>query len=125
MDELNINCNAYNGHHSSQLFNMIPLDHWVPDELHVMLRITDRLWSLVLHEIKESVYFNDFARKIIVKEMNRIKVQFQFWQDKDQTWSHTSLMGQDKLKVLQFFDIGKILLLSQVNPIRMLWNGNY
>ncbi len=125
MDELNINCNAYNGHHSPPLFNMIPLDHWVPDELHVMLRITDRLWSLVLHEIKESGYFNDVAREIIVKEMNRIKVQFQFWQDKDQTWSHTSLMGQDKLKVLQFFDIGKILPLSRANPIRMLWNGFY
>jgi hypothetical protein len=125
MDELNINCNAYNGHHSPPLFNMIPLDHWVPDELHIMLRITDRLWSLVLHEIKESGYFNDVAREIIVKEMNRIKVQFQFWQDKDQTWSHTSLMGQDKLKVLQFFDIGKILPLSRANAIRMLWNGFY
>lgn len=76
MDELNINCNAYNGHHFPPLFNMIPLDHWVPDELHILLCITDRLWSLVLHEIKESGYFNDIAREIIVKEMNRIKVQF-------------------------------------------------
>ncbi|RIA79919.1 hypothetical protein C1645_839640 [Glomus cerebriforme] len=37
---------------------MIPLDHWIPDELHIMLRITDRLWSLVLHEIKESAIRN-------------------------------------------------------------------
>lgn len=72
-----------------------------------MLHITDRFWSLILHEIKESGYFNDIAREIIVKEMNRIKVQFQFWQDKDQTWGHISLMGQDKLKVLQFLILAR------------------
>src|SRR5437763_9881230 len=87
------------GHNSVPLFDMILLDHWIPDELHIMLRITDRLWTLVLHEIKEAGLFNDIAREIIVKEMKRIKVHFCFWQEKEhQTWSYTSLMGQDKLK---------------------------
>ena len=50
------------GHNSIPLFDMISLDHWIPDELHIMLRITDRLWTLVLHEIKETGFFNDIAR---------------------------------------------------------------
>src|SRR5436189_2959042 len=112
MDILKNDFNAYNGHHSPPLFDMIQLDHWIPDELHVMLRITDRLWDLVLHEIKESGYF-DIAKEIIINEMNRIKVGFQFWQDKgSQNWNHTSLMGEDKLKVLQFFNLSTILLPS-------------
>ena len=120
------NLDTYNGHNLTPLFNMIPLDHWIPDELHVMLRITDRLWCLVLHEIKETGFFNDAAREIIVKEMNRIKVHFYFWKEKEhQTWSYTSLMGQDKLKVLQFFDLSKILPPTRARAIRMLWNGFY
>ena len=114
------------GHNSIPLFDMISLDHWIPDELHIMLRITDRLWTLVLHEIKETGFFNDIAREIIVKEMNRIKVHFYFWQEKEhQTWSYTSLIGQNKLKVLQFFDLSKILPPTRAKTIRMLWNGFY
>ncbi|PKC16476.1 hypothetical protein RhiirA5_369844 [Rhizophagus irregularis] len=106
------NINQYNGHHSTPLFNMISLENWIPDELHIMLRITDRLWSLLLHEIEETGYFNDVAREIIVKEMNRIKVNFHFWQEKEcQSWSFTSLMGQDNLPP------------TRANVIRNLWNG--
>ncbi|CAB4407414.1 unnamed protein product [Rhizophagus irregularis] len=32
-------------------------------------------------------------------------------------------MGQDKLKVLQFFDLNKVLLPTCANVIRDLWNG--
>ena len=34
------------------LFNA-PLDHVIPDELHLLLRITDVLWTNVLHEAME------------------------------------------------------------------------
>ncbi|RIA88974.1 hypothetical protein C1645_825538 [Glomus cerebriforme] len=45
-----------------------------------------------------------------VDEMKKIKVNFQFWQDQgSKTWNYTSLIGDDKLKVLQFFDLTKIL----------------
>ncbi|GES80397.1 hypothetical protein GLOIN_2v1477112 [Rhizophagus clarus] len=116
--------NTYNGHHSTPLFSMISLDNWIPDELHIMLRVMDRLWNLLLHEIEESGYFNDIAREIIVKEINRIKVNFHFWQEKDcRSWSFTSLMGQDKLKVLEFFDLNKVLPPTRANVIRNLWNG--
>jgi len=43
-----ISVNPPPGHVKTPLLQMIPLDHYVPDELHVMLRIWDRLWMLAL-----------------------------------------------------------------------------
>ncbi|PKY60674.1 hypothetical protein RhiirA4_484640 [Rhizophagus irregularis] len=89
--------NYYKGHSQKPLFDMIPLNHWIPDELHIMLRITDRLWSLVIAELMEYGLFNDFARKIIIKEMERIK----------------------------FFDLSKILSKIRADMIQNLWNKFY
>ncbi|GET00585.1 hypothetical protein GLOIN_2v1478248 [Rhizophagus clarus] len=118
--------NYYEGHFRKPLFDMIPLDHWLPNELHVMLRITDRLWSLLIAELVEQNSFNDTARKIIIDEMKKIKVNFQFWQDQgSKTWNYTSLMGNDKLKVLQFFDLTKILSRRRAAIVRDLWDKFY
>ncbi|CAG8850142.1 24734_t:CDS:2, partial [Gigaspora margarita] len=124
MDQLKQNLNIYNGHRFLSLFNMILLDHWIPDELHVMLRITNRLWVLVLHEIEENGFYNDIAQEIIIYEMKKINVHFEFWQE-SQTWNYTSLMGEDKLKVLRCFDFSKILPLSRAKIIRKLWDEIY
>ncbi|GET04626.1 hypothetical protein GLOIN_2v1477112 [Rhizophagus clarus] len=40
----------------------------------------------------------------------------------NQTWNFTLLVGGDKLKVLQFFNLGKVLSPSQAKIIRRLWN---
>ncbi|PKK56534.1 hypothetical protein RhiirC2_799809 [Rhizophagus irregularis] len=70
--------------------------------------------------------FNDIARKIIIDEMKKIKINFQFWQDQGfKAWNYTSLMGDDKLKVLQFFNLTKILSRRRATMIRDLWNKFY
>ncbi|CAB4431970.1 unnamed protein product [Rhizophagus irregularis] len=93
------------GHVKSPLLQMIPLSHYVPDELHIMLRIWDRLWDLVLQELKTQNQFNDLARAKILAEMRRISISFNFWQEQGtQNWSYTSLMGGDKEKVLKNFN---------------------
>ncbi|CAG8708468.1 14674_t:CDS:2, partial [Gigaspora margarita] len=80
---------------------MIPLDHYVPDELHIMLRIWDHLWELVIQELKSESRYEEFNRKIIVREMKSISVIFQFWQDLNvKNCIYTSLMGDDKEKFL-------------------------
>ncbi|GET66879.1 hypothetical protein GLOIN_2v1778046 [Rhizophagus irregularis DAOM 181602=DAOM 197198] len=109
MNNLRNNYTFYSGHHKKPLFDMIEIENYLVDELHVMLRITDRLWILVIHEIIESGFF-DIAREVIIKEMQRIGVRFQFWQERDSNkWSYTSLMGQEKLKVLRNFNLETIL----------------
>lgn len=108
----------YPGHNKKPLFNMVLLDHWVPDELHIMLRIWDRLWSLVLAELKEYNQFDNICRDEIIQEMNRIGVNFQFWQERGaNTWNHSSLMGDDKLNVLKNFNLNQIFPPSRARKI--------
>lgn len=58
--------------------------------------------------------------------MKRIKVSFQFWQNqKSKDWDYTSLMGDDKLKVLKFFDLSKIFTKNRASIIRELWDKFY
>ncbi|GBB84042.1 hypothetical protein RclHR1_10690005 [Rhizophagus clarus] len=98
MEQLNINYKIYHGHNKPLLFNMIPLDHWLVDELHVMLRITDCLWNLMLNEPKKTDLFDDLTRNVITNEMDHIDVKFQIWKDKEsENWNYTSLTGGSEL----------------------------
>ena len=123
MEKINESLSNYPGHIKKPLFYMIPLEQWLPDELHIMLRIWDRLWSLVIAELKESDQFDDLCRDEITQEMNQISVKFQFWKEQGtNVWNHTSLMGEDKLKVLRNFDLYRILPPSRAKKIRELWD---
>ena len=124
MSVLNENPKAYPGHHSPPLFNMISLDNYVPDKLHIMLRITDHLWELVLQEVKNEGLFNDITRNVIVKEMANLKIRFEFWKVRDtDNWCYTSLMGNDKLCILQKFNLAKLFNPEHAKLIRNLWDG--
>ncbi|PKY35171.1 hypothetical protein RhiirB3_455622, partial [Rhizophagus irregularis] len=124
MSILNENPKAYPGHHSPPLFNMIPLDHYVPDKLHIMLHITVRLWELVLQEIKNEGLFNDITRNIIIKEMEILKIRFELWKIRNtDNWCYTSLMGNDKLCVLRKFNLAKLFDPKRAALIRSLVNG--
>src|SRR5687767_3737632 len=53
--------------------------------------------------------WGDKARDVIIEEMKRIGVKFHFWLEVGSTnWQYTSLMGQDKLTVLQHFNLTKL-----------------
>ncbi|RHZ53505.1 hypothetical protein Glove_441g3 [Diversispora epigaea] len=123
IDEISINYNTINGHIFPPIFNMIPIDNIIFDELHVFLRITDRLWELILSEIKEHGLFNNMTRKVILDEMKRLKVSFQFWKNKDShNWEYTSLVGEDKKKVLEHFNLELLFRPSRATLIRKLWD---
>jgi hypothetical protein len=114
------------GHLKAPLLSMIPLDHYVPDELHIMLRIWDRMWALVIQELKSENRFNDYTRTIICMEMKRISVRFHFWQDHNtQNWSYTSLMGGDKEIVLCNFNFEVIFNKERAILINRLWRDFY
>ncbi|PKC53555.1 hypothetical protein RhiirA1_479071 [Rhizophagus irregularis] len=124
MSSLNENPTAYPGHKLPPLFNMISLKNHVPDKLHIMLRITDRLWELVLQEIKNEGLFNDITRNIIIKEMENLKIRFEFWNiHGTNNWNYTSLMGDDKLCVLRNFNLTKLFDPERAALIKSLWDG--
>src|SRR4051812_15357528 len=114
------------GHIKPPLLKIIPLDHYVADELHIMLRICDRLWLLALQELKVQNRFNDSTRAAIITEMRRISVPFHFWQDQEtQSWAYTSLMGGDKKIVLKSFDFGVVFNEERALLINHLWRDFY
>ncbi|PKC62344.1 hypothetical protein RhiirA1_397698 [Rhizophagus irregularis] len=126
MDQIREDYTFYKGHIRPAIFDMIPLKHWVPDELHIMLRITDVLWRLVLDELRSRNTWGERARNVIIEEMKRIDVKFHFWLEVGSTnWQYTSLMGQDKLIVLQHFDLSKLFPYTRAAQIRSLWDNFY
>ncbi len=61
--------------------------------------------------------------KKIKDEMSRIRVHFEFWQSQgSNNWNYTSLMGEDKMKVLKNFDIESVLPKNRSDLIHELWN---
>ncbi|RIB08006.1 hypothetical protein C2G38_2212765 [Gigaspora rosea] len=114
------------GHCKTPLLSMISLNRYVPDKLHIMLRIWDHLWELVIQEIKSENRYDDRIRTIINLEMKRISVKFYFWQNYDtQNWSYTPLMGGDKEKVLCDFNFEVIFDNERAILINRLWRNFY
>ncbi|CAG8846347.1 5650_t:CDS:2, partial [Gigaspora margarita] len=101
IDIVNQNYININGHIKKPIFSMIPLHNWIIDELHLLLHVWDRLWSLVIAELKATKSF-DSNYPVIIEKMKRIKIYFEFWREEGTTnWKHTSLMGDDKLKLYE------------------------
>lgn len=80
----------------------------------------------MLAEIKECGFFNDLTQNVITKEMQRLKVPFYFWENKEShNWEYTSLMGDDKETVLKFFNLKLLFKPSRARLIRNLWDQFY
>ena len=94
----------------------IELDHVVPDELHLFLRVTDRLLENVIDEIIEQASIADFNKpntqpkgqllKNFVENINELGVPFSVWYKKNSDGSssnipeHASLVGAQKRTLL-------------------------
>ena len=109
MEDIKVNYKQINGHIKEPLFHMIPLKNWVVDELHIFLRITDRLWELMISDLYRETTNEEIWKEKILLEMQRLKISFQFWHEKNtKNLSYTSLMGPDKLKILREFDLNAV-----------------
>ncbi|RIB18223.1 hypothetical protein C2G38_2185215 [Gigaspora rosea] len=65
----------------------------------------DRLWELIIQEIKSENKYDNYIRMVIGLEMKRISIRFHFWQNHDtQNLAYTLLMGGDKEKLLRDFN---------------------
>src|ERR1044071_8539565 len=92
-----------------------------------MLRISDRLWELFLSDLQHGE-LNENSQNLILAEMKRLRINFHFWTDiKTQSLSYISLMGPDKLNILENFNFTNFISqnFSQERAIklRQLWTG--
>jgi hypothetical protein len=93
----------------------IDIKQVIPDELHLMLRITDVLLDLLIREVTKTD--ESEGQKKIVNEMKRIGLSFKFW-GKDSTEkgdgdmrkkNYTSLQGPEKRILLAYFEIKNVI----------------
>lgn len=98
------------------LFN-IELDHVILDELHLMMRVTDRLTENIITEVMERDGESDLGKKrgekkgiyleALVSTINKIGIPFSVWGKKNAdgkgsgSYEWTSLIGSDKKKLME------------------------
>ncbi|CAJ0645364.1 6370_t:CDS:2 [Entrophospora sp. SA101] len=82
------------GKKNPSLFTSIELLNYVPDELHILLRITDVLMECLF------------------KDLNN---------NRSASWTWTSLMGPEKKKILQSFPVSEFVTGSHGIAIENLW----
>ena len=105
------------------------LDHVVLEELHLMMRITDRLTENIITEVMERDSKADFLKeredkgiyfKRLISVINDLGITFLLWEKTNADgkgsclYDWTSLMGSDKKKLLH-------LLPSQLKSRDILW----
>jgi hypothetical protein len=61
---------------------MIKIQNWIPDKLHILLRITDILLECFFNEITIKRNFQNEILNIIEQTMKNIKVHFEFFAPK-------------------------------------------
>ncbi|PKC56986.1 hypothetical protein RhiirA1_401747 [Rhizophagus irregularis] len=113
------------GHANPCLFPMIKTGNWIPDELHVMLRITDVLLGCFFYQLMEDI--NQFKKSIstlIEQEMHRIGItHFQFYESKTKgKYDWTTLNGVEKLNVLKNFEVTRSVSGDHGRKMEFLWH---
>ncbi|CAG8726017.1 37930_t:CDS:2, partial [Gigaspora margarita] len=78
IENLVINYTKSSSYINKLLFLIIPIQNWVVNHLYFMLRITDKLWTLVIGELKNTKRYNDKIYQTISREMLRFNVKFLF-----------------------------------------------
>ncbi|XP_066919732.1 uncharacterized protein [Clytia hemisphaerica] len=97
------------------------------DELHLLLRVTDRLEDGLFHTIIDQDQKNgdNKGQTALISAMKGCGITLKFWKDKkDKNYEWTSLMGNDKKKMLRKLPshFHEFLPPAQVEPTKELWN---
>ncbi|PKB95006.1 hypothetical protein RhiirA5_437561, partial [Rhizophagus irregularis] len=109
------------------LFPAIKQENYIPDELHLMLRISDVLMECFFNDLFKRKEFEQQIKSQIEQTMKTIKVHFEFFKSKSHggKWDWTSLMGPDKKKVLQYFPVSDFISERRGKDIEKLWRDFY
>jgi hypothetical protein len=112
------------------LFQAIDQSNWIPDELHLMLRISDVLLQCLFYELVKQKEFTNNTQILVMAEMKRLHIHFEFYPPttKNGKWEWTSLMGPDKEKILKDFQVAHLFEEQQATRgqnIEQLWREFY
>ncbi|PKK76576.1 hypothetical protein RhiirC2_772307 [Rhizophagus irregularis] len=121
------NCKASDRQKKPSLFPVIKEKNYIPDELHLLLRISDVLMECFFNDLFKKREFEREIKNQIEQTMKSIKVHFEFFKSRSSggKWDWTSLMGSDKKKVLQYFPIVNFITGKRGEDIQKLWRDFY
>ncbi|PKY48280.1 hypothetical protein RhiirA4_422044 [Rhizophagus irregularis] len=110
-----------------ELFPAIRQENYIPDELHLLLRISDVLMECLFNDLFKKKDFERLIKSQIEQAMKFINVHFEFFKSKfhSEKWDWTSLMGPDKKKVLQHFPVTNFVSGKCGKNIQELWRNFY
>jgi hypothetical protein len=103
---------------------MIDQKNYIPDELHLFLRIVDVLMENLFNDLFKKKEFEKKIKEEIEEAMKKIQVHFEFFKSGGK-WNWTSLMGPDKKKVIQNFPVSSFISGIRGIEIEKLWKEFY
>ncbi|CAB4407581.1 unnamed protein product [Rhizophagus irregularis] len=111
----------------SPLFPAINQENYIPDELHLLLRISDVLMECLFADLIKNKDFSKQIKSAIELAFKNIKVHFEFFQSKStgKQWNWTSLMGPDKKIMLEKFPVSQFIPDTRGENIEKLWREFY
>ncbi|POG78942.1 hypothetical protein GLOIN_2v1766279, partial [Rhizophagus irregularis DAOM 181602=DAOM 197198] len=119
----------FSGCKNTMLFQALDQNNWIPDELHLMLRISDVLFQCLFYELMKHKDFANNVQPMIITEMKRLHIHFEFYlpTTKNGKWEWTSLMGPDKKKILKEFQVAHLFgrQSTRGQEIEQLWREFY
>ncbi|RHZ87957.1 hypothetical protein Glove_27g17 [Diversispora epigaea] len=115
------------GQKKPALFPVIKQENYIPDELHLLLRISDVLMECFFNDLFKKKEFEQQIKNQVEQVMKDIKIHFEFFKSKSNggKWNWTSLMGPDKKKILQNFPITQFISGKRGEDIQKLWHDFY
>lgn len=117
----------------------IPVTNVIPDELHLLLRITDRILQNVIDEVLERDAIDDFQKARgqpkgvfiakLITSINDLGISFSIWNKKNADGSEsqikdfTSLLGSQKKKLLKGFPskLHDFLYPETCSTVKKIW----
>ncbi|RIB10702.1 hypothetical protein C2G38_2205440 [Gigaspora rosea] len=91
------------------LFLAIDLKNYIPDELHMLLRISDILMECLFNDLFKKKEFEKQIKPIVETAFKSLSIQFEFFKSAGNKWTWTSLMGPDKKKMLEKFPVAQFI----------------
>ena len=111
----------------------IPMENVIPDEIHLMLRISDVLTRNLINAAAtydlngrhRSDILNGEMIKKLVEHIRSCGVSFQIYDSATKTFNFTSLVGRDKLKLLENYHRNYSTVNQGIyNIVEQLWEVN-
>ncbi|CAG8591599.1 4258_t:CDS:2, partial [Scutellospora calospora] len=107
------------------LFPAIDQENYIPDELHLLLRISDILMECFFNDLFKKKEFEKQIKLSIEAIFKSLAIRFEFFKSTSNKWDWTSLMGPDKKKMLEKFPVSQFISGTQGKDIEQLWREFY